>query len=73
MMTSCRYDAIYHPFPINSQYLKIRGLTALCKCYASLFDVPVTSPNKGIKPIYLRVVYQIHFLNSEAHNHFEFK
>ena len=23
------YDIIYHPFPINSQYLKMWGLTAL--------------------------------------------
>ena len=30
-MTSCamHYDIIYHPFPINSQYLKTWGLTAL--------------------------------------------
>ena len=26
MMTSCRYDVIYHHFPINSQYLKTRGV-----------------------------------------------
>ena len=27
-MTSCamRYDVIYHPFPINSQYLKMSGV-----------------------------------------------
>ena len=27
-MTSCamRYDVIYHPFPINSQYLKLWGV-----------------------------------------------
>ena len=27
-MTSCaiRYDAIYHPFPVNSQYLKMWGM-----------------------------------------------
>ena len=30
-MTSCatHYDVIYHPSPINSQYLNMSGLTAL--------------------------------------------
>ena len=49
-MMSCdvTYDVIYHPFPINSQYLRRGGLTAMSKYYMVIIkmDIQLSQPVK---------------------------
>ena len=79
-MTSCAvcYDIIYHPFPINSQYLKTWGLTALrlsssaavkLACIADVIQPRLVTSVKQCQNPSLRVPNR---LNKLPEMHFEF-